>query len=268
MLHISFVLLAVCAAVFAKTELLFRILLLPATYLVCGLLWLLFLAVLALFIRRDKPAGRHWRTFRRIAEQTLIWVLHLLGIRIRLTGEEKMPCEGRFLYICNHVSNFDPMVGMVALRGHDVTFISKKQNIALPVVGRLIHAAGVLSIDQENDRAAVRTVIQAVRYIKEDRTSIAVYPEGHRRKTREDCLLPFRDGCFKIAQKADVPIVVSAIRGTESVMRNFCRFRRTEVTVDVLSVIPASEVKEKTTHELGEKIWNEMHGYLRSKNFS
>jgi len=46
-----------------------------------------------------------------------------------------------------------------------------------------------------------------------------------------------------------VPIVLAAIQGTENVGKNF-PFRRTNVTLDILEVIPAEKVKAMSTQEL------------------
>ena len=81
----------------------------------------------------------------------------------------------------------------------------------IPAVGQFLHKAGFMGIDRENDRAALRTILAAAEYIKQDIASVGAYPEGTR--NRGEGLLPFRDGVFKIAQKAHAPIVVAAIKG-------------------------------------------------------
>ena len=65
-------------------------------------------------------------------------------------------------------------------------------------------------------------------------------------------LQPFRNGAFKIAQKANVPIVVCALSNTKAILKNMFR-RRTDVHLDVLDVIPAETVASlKTTVEIGD----------------
>lgn len=51
------------------------------------------------------------------------------------------------------------------------------------------------------------TVQKAADLLTSDTVNVAIYPEGTRSK---NCtLLPFHNGVFKIAQKAEVPIAVS-----------------------------------------------------------
>ena len=66
-------------------------------------------------------------------------------------------------------------------------------------------------------------------------------------------LLPFRNGAFKIAQKAGVPIVVCALTNTKAILKNMFR-KHTEVWLDVLRVVPAEDLVGKTTIEIGEHV--------------
>ena len=77
--------------------------------------------------------------------------------------------------------------------------------------------------------------------------SIGIYPEGTRSHDGE--LLPFHAGSFKIAQKADAPLAVACIRGTENITKNVLR-RVTDVYLDILELIPAEKVKAMSTSEL------------------
>ena len=89
-------------------------------------------------------------------------------------------------------------------------------------------------------------------FIKDDKASIAVFPEGRTNRTA-DPLLPYRCGVFKIAQKANVPIVICSLVNSRAILRNMFR-KHTEVWLDVLDVIPAEELAGKTTIEVGERV--------------
>ena len=134
------------------------------------------------------------------------------------------------------------------------------------MVGRLMHGAGMLSLDRENDRSAVRTILEAIRLLKTDETSIAIYPEGYCRRDAETVLQPFRDGSLKIAQKAGVPVVVATVRDTDTIERNFFRKLHTDVYFDILTVFTAEELTGLSTHEVGEKIWPVMYEHLKQGN--
>lgn len=87
--------------------------------------------------------------------------------------------------------------------------------------------------------------------MKKQEVSIGIYPEGTRSKSGE--LLPFHNGVFKIAQKANVPIAVLSVNGTEHIAKNI-PFRKTDVHLDVLEVIPADEVAATKTETMGQRI--------------
>lgn len=72
-----------------------------------------------------------------------------------------------------------------------------------------------LFLDRENIKAGMQTILAAIDLMKNG-TSICIFPEGTRNK-EEDTLLPFHEGSFKIASKADCPIVPMTINNSAAV---------------------------------------------------
>ena len=187
------------------------------------------------------------------------WMCGWCGVKPRFTGEEKLP-EGRFLYVCNHRSIFDPLTVFGWLGAHEISFVAKPSLFTFPPMSHLLHAGGHMAIDRENARAAMTTIQTAVDYLKNDMCSIGIYPEGTRSHTAEP--LPFRAGAFKIAQKAHVPVVVAAVRGSEHAVRGLFLHRRVMQT-DILEVIDADTVKSMSTRELSERCEAEIREKLK-----
>ena len=171
-------------------------------------------------------------------------------VRIHTEGFEKIP-EGRWLYVSNHRSGFDALTACWALRKYGAAFIMKPGILKIPIAGRALHKACFLSIDRENDREALKTIIKATQLIKNDEASIAVYPEGTRNPEGKG-LLPFRNGVFKIAQRAGVPVVVATVKNSEKVLRNF-PWRHTDVYLKVCRVISPEEMKGLKTNDIGDE---------------
>ena len=220
-------------------------------FLLLHFLFVFFMWLISLSVPKDRPLEkRHPFICAGVAEGISVLNVYF-GVRPVITGLEKMPTEGRFLYVCNHRSAFDPVIVMDKLRNYEISFISKPSNMNLPMIGRIGYAAGYLAIDRENDRNALRTILTAADYIKRDICSIGIYPEGTRSKT--DNLLPFHAGSLKIAQKAKVPIVVACCRGSEKIKR-LNLFGGTKVFLDILEVIPAEMVCAMKTHDLSDYI--------------
>ena len=215
--------------------------------LVAFILWLF---LVSLFVNMKKPVTENHPRWRKV-------VLYVLGIlcgvgrlRVHLAGEERVP-EGRFLLVQNHRSNYDPIATGWALRRHDIAFVTKPENLKIPIAGPWIYMGNYLPIDRNDPRKAMTTIQTASEFICRDEMSIGIYPEGTRSKTDE--MLPFHNGVFKIAQKANVPIVVASIRGTENIHRNV-PWRHTDVYVNICAVLAAEDVKKASGAALGARV--------------
>ena len=220
-------------------------------FLLLHLLFVVFFWLISLPVPKDKPLEKR-HPFICWGVANGISVLNVyFGVRPVITGLEKMPTEGRFLYVCNHRSAFDPIIVMDKMRQYEISFISKPSNMNIPMVGRVAHAAGFLAIDRENDRNALKTILTAADYLKRDICSTGIYPEGTRSRT--NALLPFHAGSLKIAQKAKTPIVVACTHGSEKVKR-LKIFGGTKVYLDILEVIPVETVCSMKTTELSDHI--------------
>lgn len=182
--------------------------------------------------------------------EQITWILCFYGrVKIVVSGREKLPKDGRYLMVSNHRSLFDPIVKAVAFRDQGLIYISKPGNFKIPVAGKVMHKCGCLSLNRDNNREALYTIKRACRLIDEDIASVVIYPEGTR--SREDEMLPFHAGSFKIAQKTGVPVVCVALRNTDEVCHNF-PFRSTTVYIDIVEVIDAGFAKEHSTAETAE----------------
>jgi len=214
------------------------------------LLYVLFLGLISLFVDRKKPQDRVVPFFRLVVICTVGLINALLRIRIHTEGFEELP-EGRWLYVSNHRAAFDATAGCWALRKHGVAFIMKPAIMKIPIANKFLHKACFMDIDRENDREALKTIIKATQLVKSGETSIAVYPEGTR-NPKGHGLLPFRNGVFKIAQRAKVPVVVATVKNSENVVKNF-PWRPTDVYLKVCRVITPEEMEGLNTNEIGEE---------------
>ena len=265
MIFIVFILVGIAAAVWTCIGCSFSwwvgILLAIAYMLAASIIFLLLVSLMSLFIRFDRPADRRTRFFRWVVNNTLAVLMVFMRVRVEVTGYEKIPTDSRFLFISNHRTIFDPVLTMVALRKFNISFISKKENYKIPVVNKLMHTCFCLPIDRDNPREAVKTINQAAELIRSDVVSIGIYPEGGTNHS-EDLMLPFRNGAFKIAQKAKVPIVVATIRNTTRILKN-APWRSTTVRLRILEVIPGEHVAECQTREISEEVRPVMEAALR-----
>ena len=225
-------------------------------YAVLFLLAFLFLCLLCAFVDLDKPQEEDSKFYRRVMYLYIEALIPLVGLKIEAAGLEKTPKEGRFLLVCNHQNESDPGILLHYFKNSQLAFISKKENNTMFVVGKFMHKILCQLVNRENDREALKTILKCIQLIKEDKASIGAFPEGG--ILVKDKLSHFRSGMFKIAQKANVPIVVCTLKGTSDLFHNLKRLKKTCVQLHLVDVIPAGEVKAANTVELGERIYQMM----------
>ena len=250
MLYLYLALSLAVAAVFAHS-ILQGLLLFVGVFLGLLLLHVLVLALASLFVDKKNPNPKFFPFYRKLIILSVGPMLQAGRVRVELVGAEKLPASG-FLLVGNHRSDFDPITAMWALRKRGLTFVTKKENVDIPVGGRIIVGSGCLSLDRSDDKQGLMVIRQAVRRIRAG-DAIGIYPEGTRSKTGE--LLPFRVGCFKAAQWAKCPLVVLKVENSELVEKNFLR-RKTTVRLTVKAVLPYDEIADVDTAKVGERVRN------------
>ncbi|MBR2752053.1 MAG: 1-acyl-sn-glycerol-3-phosphate acyltransferase [Clostridiales bacterium] len=214
------------------------------------ILYFLFVFVCSFFIDTKKEYNQDSKFYRFLLTSTTGIGMKIMRIRYDLVDLDKIPEGKQMLFICNHRSNFDPLISWHILRKHYPSFISKESNFKIPFYGRMIRRCCFMSIDRENPRKAMATIDRASKLLQADEVSIAVYPEGTRSKSCE--LLPFHNGVLKIAQKANVPVVVLTIQGSESVAKRY-PWRSTKVRLKYVGMFDAERVKLSKTSIIADE---------------
>lgn len=228
------------------------------------LIYVLFLVTCSLAVDANKEYEKHSRFYRSLLNGATWLGLKIMRIKVHAAGLEKIP-QGttKLLFVSNHRSNFDPIVTWHVLKQWKPAFVSKKENFEIPVFGRIIRKCCFMAIDRENPRNAIKTIEKAARILKKEEVSIGIYPEGTRSKKGE--LLPFHNGVFKIAKKAEAPIVVLSVEGTEQISKHY-PLRHSDVYFTVLEVLPVDVVLGRRTDELGEDVRMLMENHLIAEN--
>lgn len=204
--------------------------------------------------------------YRKFAELIIESVIPLVRVNVKTKGLKQLPAEGRFMLVCNHVSDLDPAPILYALPGRQLAFIAKREVRDMFIVGPILQKLQGQFINRENDREALKTILKCIQILKEDKGSIAVFPEGGIHEDRK--FHHFRPGVFKIAQKAKVPIVVCTLKNTLPLIHNILHFKRTDVEFSVLKVIAPEEFESLTTPELAEQVYQMMATDLGPENIA
>ena len=221
------------------------------------LLVFLFILVLCAFVDLDKVQENDSKLYRYVTYLIADAAHTVLQVRVHAEGLEKVPTGRRVLLVCNHLNNSDPVILYHQLKKKQkLAFIAKREAGSMFVVGKLMHKMLCQRINRENDREALKTILSCIRIIKEDKASIAVFPEGGIKGG--NVLHPFRHGVFKIALRTQVPVVVCTLWGTQDVFHNGLRLKPTDVQFHVLGVVEPETYKDMTTVELGHLV----HGMM------
>lgn len=167
------------------------------------------LSLVLSFFDRD---GRlqHWcaRTWCRLIAVTA-------GARVQVIGLENVPKNQAAVFVANHASYLDiPAIwGYVPVQ---FRIMAKRSLFYVPFMGWFLSRAGHIPVDRENSRAALANINRAVDKLRAG-CSLVVFPEGHR--SVDGMLQEFKNGGFKLAQKAGVPIVPVTIIGSHRVLK-------------------------------------------------
>ena len=198
------------------------------------------------------PQERMDPVYRKVMYLLIDFIIDFMRIHVKTEGLEKTPKEGRYLLVCNHLNDVDPPLLMKFFPQQEIAFISKRENEQKFILGKFMHRLYCQSINRENDREALKTIINCINILKEDKASVGVFPEGW--CSLDFKLHPFRPGVFKIAQKANVPIVVCTVRNTHTVFGNMKKLKPSYVELHLVDVIPAEELKGQTTVDIANRV--------------
>ena len=215
-----------------------------------------FLWLMCKRVDQSKPQENDSKFYRTLMHLYVDAALTLARVTIKTSGMEMTPKNGRFLLVCNHIDNLDPAFLLTCFRKSQLAFISKREVQRFFLVGELMHKILCQPINRENDREALKTILKCIQILKEDKASIAVFPEGYIRPNKK--LHHFRPGVFKIASKTKVPIVVCTIRDSRYVLDRLLHLKPSAVEVRLLQVIQPEEYEELTTVELSDRIYQMM----------
>jgi len=136
------------------------------------------------------------------------------GVKVVVTGREKIPAGRAVVFMPNHQSNCDPPA--LAANLPPLLFMAKKEFFHVPILGSGMRRLGFIPVDRANREQAFAAVDQAIAALKAGH-SFLVFPEGTRSRTGR--LQPFKKGVFFMAIKAGAPIVPVSVSGGGRIMR-------------------------------------------------
>jgi len=166
----------------------------------------------------------------------------LLSTR-KIKGLENIPPQGPYILVSNHLSRVDAPLLLTVIKNNNVTGWAAAKYRTHPLFGLIVRLGGGIFIRRgEVDREPLSA---GVAWLREGNI-FGIAAEGTRSKT--GVLIRAKTGAASLADQAKVPILPIAIMGTESMMSNLLRLRRSRLAVHigVPFYLPPLQEKERT----------------------
>ncbi len=146
---------------------------------------------------------------------------------IEFEGVENIPAEGGVILVFNHRSYFDPTVMglLIAKAGRNVRGLGKKEVFDVPIIGRLMRAAGGIRVDRgTGSDEPLEAAAESIR----GGELLMLAPEGTipRGPAFFDPVLKGRWGAARLAAETGAPVIPVGLWGTEKVWPRSSRLPR------------------------------------------
>jgi 1-acyl-sn-glycerol-3-phosphate acyltransferase len=164
--------------------------------------------------------------------------------RLKVEDKDNLPKEGGYLLATNHLSILDAPLVYVALDRYDLTALVAKKHQKNPVMRWIINIVGGIWLNREE--ADSRALRSAQTHLKNGGV-LGIAPEGTR--SPNHALLPAKTGVAYIADRSKVPIVPTAIIGSERAVPKMLTLKRPQITIRFGKPFQLPPLNRKTRYQ-------------------
>lgn len=151
------------------------------------------------------------KTSQNIVVLAFRFILLICGIKKTVIGLNNVPKGEAVLYVSNHRSYFDILVGYTSVPNL-TGFVAKKEMNKIPFIRVWMKFMNCLFLDRDNIKEGLKTILHGIDLIQNG-YSIFIAPEGTRNQGKE--LLPFKEGSLKMAEKTGCAIIPVSLTNTD-----------------------------------------------------
>ena len=199
-------------------------------------------------IKGDKAKARASQFLIRNLFKVFLFVS---GVRVKVIGKERVPLEQASLFVFNHRSYFDILIGYSTVPV-PAAFVAKKEMEHTPVIARWMRYMHCLFLDRENMKEGMKTILEGVKLIMGGH-SVFIAPEGTR--NHEEEMLPFKEGSLMMGEKAKCPIIPVAMNNNDDILEKHMPWiKATKVVIEYCEPIYVSELTKEEKRELTSRV--------------
>ncbi|MDY0209890.1 MAG: 1-acyl-sn-glycerol-3-phosphate acyltransferase [Acholeplasma sp.] len=218
-------------------------------YMIAWISMILILILMLPYGKMTKVDNKFKHYFiRSIARFVSLFVLRL---NIKILGKEKLPKKGGYVIYANHKSYADPFI-LYQIINRPTGMAAKKGIYKLSVIRNWMPLFGCIQIDRENNREAAKSILKGIEQIKKGMI-MGIFPEGGIKDRQDEKMVAIKAGAYKLATKADAPIVPVTMIGASDV-KHRAPFKTTQIKVIIHDPIFKEDYEALSTVELGEKV--------------
>jgi 1-acyl-sn-glycerol-3-phosphate acyltransferase len=198
----------------------------------------------------DPPKGKPLGTNFAFKFGTKVLIpLFRLTMKRDWRGAEKLPKTGRVIVASNHLSYLDVLVltDFLFTNGRAPRYLGKSGVFRVPIIGKIILAAGQIPVERETDDA--KKAVDHAKILLEKGHLLGVYPEGT--LTRDENLWPMiaKTGCARLALATDTAVIPIAQWGSQKILPRYTNriflFPRKTIQIRVGDPVDLSRWKGK-----------------------
>jgi 1-acyl-sn-glycerol-3-phosphate acyltransferase len=221
------------------------------TWAVLGTAVLVFFPIILVWRVVGWPVDR-WNYAGGLLFRSAARVTHWLTPRWRFETRGAFPDNPRnpYVMVANHESFVDIL--LLSQLPWEMKWLSKASMWKIPVLGWSMWAVRDVAVHRGKASSA-RDAMDACRTRLKGKVSVMIFPEGTRSKTAE--MLPFKDGAFRLAIDAGVPIQPMALFGTRRALaKHDWRIGPAHAVVEVLEPEPTEGLTLSDLPALKERV--------------
>ena len=177
------------------------------------------------------------------------WILKTTGVRVTVSGLERLDPARSYVLAANHQSIYDIPILFASLP-LQVRIVAKASLGSFPFLGWHLQRTGHLLVNRKNPGA---DIVDKMKGLVGASHSLIVFPEGTR--SVDGRVGRFKKGPFVVAIDAQLPVVPVSVAGSRHVMsKGQLTVRPGEVRVTIHEPIPTAGVTRREIIEFGNHV--------------